>query len=108
MIIPTIKIDKKTISAQSPVFIIAEAGVNHNSRLDLALKLIDAAASAGADAVKFQTFKAEQVVTAQGEMAEYQKRNIGKTESQVEMIRKLEMRDDWYPHLITRCKERNI
>ncbi len=104
----TIQIAGKTIYPQSPVFIIAEAGVNHNGRLDLALKLIDAAAKAGADAVKFQTFKAEQVVTAQGEMAEYQKRNIGKTESQIEMIRKLEMGDAWYPHLIKRCQEKKI
>lgn len=104
----SIKIGRKTISTGSPVFVIAEAGVNHNGRLDLALKLVDAAAEAGADAVKFQTFKAEQVVTAQGEMAEYQKRNIGKTESQIEMIRKLEMGDDWYPPLIKRCKERKI
>lgn len=103
-----IKIGHKLISPAAPVFIIAEAGVNHNGKLGLALKLIDAAANAGADAVKFQTFKAEQVTTAQGEMAEYQKHNLGKTESQIEMIRKLEIRDSWYPTLIKRCRERNI
>ena len=103
-----IKIANKIISKKSPVFIIAEAGVNHNGRLDLALKLIEAAAEAGADAIKFQTFKAEQVTTAQGKMAEYQKRNTGKTESQIKMIRKLEMADDWYPKIIKHCQEKNI
>ena len=91
-----------------PVFIIAEAGVNHNGRLDLALKLIDAAADAGADAVKFQTFRAEQVVTFSGKMADYQKKNIGKTESQLAMLKKLELKEKYYPALIRRAKERGI
>lgn len=95
-----IKIGSKIISAKSPVFIIAEAGVNHNGRLDLALKLIKAAAQAGADAVKFQTFKAGEVTTAQNKMAEYQKRNIGKKQSQLAMIRELEIPEHWYPKLI--------
>lgn len=103
-----IKIGKKIISTKSPVFIIAEAGVNHNGDLDLALKLIDAAAKAGADAVKFQTFKASQVVTAQGKMAEYQKKNIGKIRSQIEMIRNLEIDDKWYPRLIKHCQDKKI
>lgn len=89
-------------------FIVAEAGVNHNARLDLALKLIDAAAYAGADAVKFQTFRAEQVVTAAGEMADYQKRNLGKTESQLEMVKKLELPERHWPKLIQRAKEKGI
>ena len=104
----TIKVGSKIISKDSPVFIIAEAGVNHNGRLDLALKLIDAAAEAGADAVKFQTFKAEQVTTTQGKIAEYQKRNLGKTASQIAMIRQLEINENWYPQLIKCCKERGI
>ena len=57
------------------VFIIAEAGVNHNGSIDLAEKLIDAAAEAGADAVKFQTFKAEKMISIYAEQAEYQKKN---------------------------------
>lgn len=90
------------------VFVIAEAGVNHNGKLDLALGLVDAAADAGADAVKFQTFKAEQVVTSEGEMADYQKKNIGKTTSQQEMLRTLELPDEFYPKIIERCKRRGI
>ena len=103
-----IKIGSKRIGAGEPVFIIAEAGVNHNGRLDLALKLVDAAARAGVDAVKFQTFKAEQVVTNAGKMADYQKRNTGKSESQIEMLRSLELKDSFYGPLMKRCRERGI
>ncbi|MGC9602336.1 MAG: N-acetylneuraminate synthase [Minisyncoccia bacterium] len=106
--ITAIKIGKFTVGKGKPVFIIAEAGVNHNGRLDLALKLIDAAAHAGADAVKFQTFKAEQVVTSDMPMAAYQKKNLGLEEGQLEMVRKLELKEDWYPKLIKRAKERKI
>lgn len=103
-----INISGKSIGKNQPVFIIAEAGVNHNGRLDLALKLIDEAAKAGADAIKFQTFRAEQVVTVSGKMADYQKRNIGKTESQLAMLKKLELKEKYYPALIRRAKELGI
>jgi len=106
--IKMIKIGDRLIGKGQPVFIIAEAGVNHNGSFDLALKLIDSAAEAGADAVKFQTFRAEQVVTSAGKMADYQKRNIGKEDSQIEMLRGLELKEDWYPALISRAKERGI
>lgn len=74
----------------SRVFVIAEAGVNHNGRLDLALRLIDAAHAAGADAVKFQTFRAEDVVTPTARTADYQRVNTGAS-SQFDMIKALEL-----------------
>lgn len=95
------------INEHSRVFVIAEAGVNHNQRLDFALKLVDIAAESGADAVKFQTFKAEDVVTEEGEMASYQKRNTGQQTSQRRMLRRLELPDEFYPEIIKRCEERN-
>ncbi|MGD0976828.1 MAG: N-acetylneuraminate synthase [Minisyncoccia bacterium] len=104
----TVKIGKSEIGYSWPVFFIAEAGVNHNGRLDLALKLVDAAADAGANAVKFQTWKAEQVVTGGGEMAEYQKKNTGKTESQLEMLKEIELDERFYDSIVARCKKRNI
>jgi sialic acid synthase SpsE len=74
------------------VLIIAEAGVNHNGNIDLAKKLIDAAADAGADIVKFQTFKAEKLVSKSAKKAEYQNKNINDgDENQFNMLKKLEL-----------------
>lgn len=103
-----IKVQNKVIGENRPPFIIAEAGVNHNGKLDLALKLVDAAAKAGADAIKFQTFRAEQVVTVSGKMAGYQKNNLGVTESQLAMLKKLEFNENWYPKVVSRCKKKGI
>ena len=103
-----IKIGQKKVSANAPIFIIAEAGVNHNGSLATALKLVDAAAAAGVDAIKFQTFKAEGVVTGNGKMAEYQIKNTGKSESQLAMLKKLELPDDFYRPLIKHCRKKNI
>lgn len=89
-------------------FIIAEAGVNHNGKLDLALKLIDAAAKAGADAVKFQAFKADLIVTSEAKQADYQTKNTGIKESQLDMIRKLELKADDYKKLVAHAKKRKI
>ncbi|MGD0027040.1 MAG: N-acetylneuraminate synthase family protein, partial [Xanthobacteraceae bacterium] len=92
----------------SQVTIVAEAGVNHNGRLALALDLVDAAAAAGADAVKFQTFSAKRLATAEAGMADYQRRNLGKAEPQIDMLRRLELSPDDHAALIERCRERNI
>lgn len=90
------------------VFIIAEAGVNHIGDIELAFKLIDVAKEAGADAVKFQTFKAERVTTKKASMAEYQKKNVGKSKTQYEMIKKLELSFDDFVKLKEYCDEKGI
>ncbi|SDC84554.1 N-acetylneuraminate synthase [Algoriphagus faecimaris] len=92
-----------------PVIIIAEAGVNHNGDINKALELIDVAADAGADFVKFQTFKAEKIVNPTAQKAVYQKNNMkGDEDTQFGMLKKLEMGDDWYPVLIERCQKKGI
>ena len=92
----------------SKVFIIAEAGVNHNGRLDLAYKLIDVARDAGADAIKFQTFKAENVVSKLADKAEYQKKTTGSDKSQLEMIKKLEISFEDFIKLKKYCDKKGI
>jgi N,N'-diacetyllegionaminate synthase len=88
-----IKIGNRFIGDGERPFIIAEAGINHNGNVGLAKKLIDAAKKAEADAVKFQTFKAEDVATKTAEKAEYQKKTTGAEESQFVMIKKLELEE---------------
>lgn len=90
------------------VFIIAEAGVNHNGSLDLAKRLIDVAADAGADAVKFQTFRADKLVSKTAQKAEYQKQTTDATESQYAMIKKLELDEAAHHELIAYCKIKEI
>lgn len=92
----------------SKVFIIAEAGVNHNGDLEIAKRLIDVAVSAGVDAVKFQTFKAEKLVSKEAEKAEYQIAVTGNTETQYQMLKKLELSNSMHKDLITYCKEKDI
>ncbi len=90
------------------VFIIAEAGVNHNGSIKLAKKLIDVASDAGADAVKFQTFKTEKLVSKNAQKADYQKETTSKKESQFDMIKKLELDIDTHNELISYCNSKNI
>jgi N,N'-diacetyllegionaminate synthase len=103
-----IKIRDRLIGEKQPCFVIAEAGVNHNGSLRLAKKLVDVAEIAGADAVKFQTFKAEKLVTKEGKMAEYQKKNIGREESQLEMLKKLELDYSDFIKLKKYCDKKRI
>lgn len=90
------------------VFIIAEAGVNHNGNEAIAHKLVDAAAEAGADAVKFQTFRASELVSASAPKALYQRRTTDVTESQLSMIRRLELDETAHRSLMEHCSQRGI
>jgi len=103
-----IKIGNKLIGEGEPCFVIAEAGVNHNGDINLAKKLIDTAKEAGADAVKFQTFKAENVVIENAEMAEYQKKNIGRSETQLKMIKRFELGYKDFIELKKYCDRKKI
>jgi len=89
-------------------FIIAEAGVNHNGKVKLAFDLIEAAKDAGADAVKFQTFKADSLVSRKAVKADYQKKTTNSDESQYEMIKRLELSLDDHQKLIEYCKSKDI
>jgi N,N'-diacetyllegionaminate synthase len=90
------------------VFIIAEAGVNHNGSIELAFKLIDAAVEAAVDAVKFQTFKAENLVSKNTQIAKYQIQTIDPSESQLDMLIKLELNVDVHKKLIKYCNAKGI
>lgn len=90
------------------VFIIAEAGVNHNGSIHLAKKLIDVASDAGVDAVKFQTFKAQNLATVYAKKANYQKNLTSQKETQFEMLKKLELKREMHIDLINYCKTKEI
>jgi len=97
---------ERTVGTGNPVLVVAEVGVNHDGDLATALELVDAAAEAGADAVKFQTFDVAQLVTSTADLAAYQRERAGKVESQREMLAALELggydRDRVHGHVLTR------
>lgn len=90
------------------IFIIAEAGVNHNGNVDMAFKLVDVAKEAGADAIKFQTFKTGKVATRQSKIAGYQKRNMRKDISQYQMLKKLELSYTDFKRIKIYCDKKEI
>lgn len=102
------KIGNRIVGKDNEVFVIAEAGVNHNGDINLAKKMIDMAIWAGADAIKFQTFKTEKLVTGYAAMAKYQKDNIGLEDSQFNMLKKLELYYKEFRELKDYCDNKNI
>lgn len=92
----------------SKVLIIAEAGVNHNGNMDIAIKLINCAADAGADIVKFQTFRADKVASRSAAKADYQQQTTDKTEGQYEMLKRLELSENDHDELIEYCSKKSI
>ena len=103
-----IKIAGRRVGADQPCFIIAEAGVNHNGDVELARRLVDVATEAEADAIKFQTFKAEQVISATAPKAEYQLQTTDPAESQLDMARRLELSPEAHRELQAYCQERGV
>ena len=101
-------IGSERISNHSRVFIIAEAGVNHNGDLSSAKTLVDAAHEAGADAVKFQAFRTEHLILDQVEKAPYQQLTTGQSETQYQMLKKLELSTSYYHELKSYCDEKGI
>jgi N,N'-diacetyllegionaminate synthase len=97
---------KKTLRQRT--FIIAEAGVNHNGRIGLAKRMIDVAVKAGADAIKFQTFIPEKIVSRKAPKAEYQKKTTDKKESQLQMLKKLVLDADTHRELVDYCRKKGI
>ena len=96
------------MQGERKVRIIAEAGVNHNGDIELAKQLIDSAANAGADVVKFQTFNASRIATEAAAKAEYQTLTTDKTQSQVAMLSQLELCSEMHTILVAHCRVRNI
>ena len=90
--------------------IIAEAGVNHNGSIEIAKQLVDKAVDAGADVIKFQTFKSEKLVSKSAHQADYQKKNIGKSsdDSQLNMLKKLELSEQDHIELMQYCQKKGM
>jgi N,N'-diacetyllegionaminate synthase len=106
--VKAIDISGRKVGYGYPCLIVAEAGVNHNGSPELARRLVDAAAEAGADAVKFQTFKVDRLVTRTAPKAGYQIQATDKAESQYEMLGRLELSPETYRDLMVHCQKRGI
>lgn len=104
----TVSLQDRRIGPGEPCFVIAEAGVNHNGDLALALRLVEGAARAGADAVKFQSFKTERLVTKEAPTAAYQKRATDGVESQFELLKRLELTREMHVELMVQCESRRL
>jgi N-acetylneuraminate synthase/N,N'-diacetyllegionaminate synthase len=102
------KIGDRTVGNGEKAYIIAEAGVNHNGDIDLAKRLVDEAKAANADAVKFQTWKTELVISREAPKAEYQITDAGETENQFDMVKKLELSDDNFREIEEHCRKVGI
>src|SRR5574341_1088394 len=103
-----IRLSSRVIGHGYPCFVVAEAGVNHNGDLKLARQLVDMAVESRADAVKFQTFRAERLVTPLAPKANYQQETTGASESQFEMLRRLELSNEAHRELMSYCQQRGI
>ena len=103
-----VELGSRKIGPGYSCFIIAEAGVNHNGDVGLARRLVDVAVEAGADAVKFQTFKADRLVTPDAPKADYQLHAMGGGGSQLEMLRQLELSPEAHRELFSYCRQRDI
>lgn len=108
MTVEAIRIGSRVVGPSAPVFIVAEAGVNHNGDVGAAKALIDAGAEAGAEAIKFQSFRAERLVSAKAPKAAYQLRTTDSQEAQLEMLRRLELPSDAPRNLEAHCRDQGV
>jgi N-acetylneuraminate synthase len=104
----TVDLGSREVGDNCPCFVIAEAGVNHNGSLALALELVDAAAEAGADAVKFQTFRAAALAASSAPKASYQRQDGPVAETQQQMLERLELNKEAHAEVIARCRRRQL
>ena len=103
-----LKIEKKIVSEKSPIFYIAEAGVNHNGSIEIAKKMIDVAKKAGADAIKFQSFNTKEIIIPKGPKAKYHNETVGIKKSWFELLKSQEMSFKMHKALINHCKKKKI
>ena len=106
--VANIDLSGRKVGSGHPCFIIAEAGVNHNGSLEIARQLVDVAVETGADAIKFQTFKAERLVTHDAPKADYQLQTTSASESQYDMLRRLELSSEAHQELLSYCQHKGI